>query len=164
MAVIRFSHSKWPLFAKSYELKNVFVQMEISDETTGLRFYLYNNKLADKPILLFPQGMVALIRALRKAYEIYDDQVLSQAEAADAGEVSVIAVGVVYSAVIATLKVVQIKLEVSVYEEKLYIFLKKSSWSEEEGLWRPCRGALLLDRHQDDVEALLKFALSAHKE
>ncbi len=89
---------------------------------------------------------------------------LSQAEAAAAGEVSVIADGVVYGAVIATSKVVQIKLEVSVYQEKLYIFLKKSSWSEEEGLCRPCHGALLLDRHQDDVEALLKFALSAHKE
>jgi hypothetical protein len=66
---------------KSREFKNGFVQMEILDETTGLRFYLHNNKLADKPILLFPQGMVALVRALRKAYEIYDDQVLSQAEA-----------------------------------------------------------------------------------
>ncbi len=47
--------------AKSYELKNGFVQMEILDETTGLRFYLHNNNLADKPILLFPQCMVALI-------------------------------------------------------------------------------------------------------
>jgi hypothetical protein len=71
---------------------------------------------------------------------------------------------VIYSAVIATSKVVQIKLEVSVYEKKLYIFLKKSSWSEEDGLWRPCRGAVLLDRYQDDPEALLQFALSAHKE
>jgi len=49
-------------------------------------------------------------------------------------------------------------------EEKLYIFLKKSSWSEDEGIWRPCRGSILLDRHQDDCNALLKFALSAHKE
>ncbi len=39
---------------KSHELKNGFVQMENLDETTGLRFYLHNNKLADKPILLFP--------------------------------------------------------------------------------------------------------------
>jgi len=71
---------------------------------------------------------------------------------------------VVYSAVIATSKVVQIKLEVSVYNGKLYIFLKKSSWSEEDGLWRPCRGAVLLDRYQDDPNVLLQFALSAHKE
>jgi hypothetical protein len=71
---------------------------------------------------------------------------------------------VIYSAVIATSKVVQIKLEVSVYHGKLYIFLKKSSWSEEDGLWRPCRGAVLLDRHQDDPKVLLQFALSAHKE
>jgi hypothetical protein len=71
---------------------------------------------------------------------------------------------VVYSAVIATSKMVQIKLELSVYHEKLYIFLKKSSWSKEEGIWRPCHGALLLDRHQDDIDALLHFALSAHKE
>ncbi len=148
---------------KSHELKNGFVQMENLDETTGLRFYLHNDKLADKPILLFPQGMVTLIQALRKAYEIYDEQVLSQAEAAAAaaGEVPA-ADRVVYSAVIATSKVVQIKLEISVYQEKLYIFLKKSSWAEDEGIWRPCRGAILLDRHQDDPDALLQFALSAH--
>ena len=71
---------------------------------------------------------------------------------------------IIYSAVIATSKVVQIKLEVSVYNGKLYVFLKKSSWSEEDGLWRPCRGAVLLDRHQDDPKVLLQFALSAHKE
>jgi hypothetical protein len=69
---------------------------------------------------------------------------------------------VVYSAVIATSKVVQIKLEISVYQEKLYIFLKKSSWAEDEGIWRPCCSAILLDRHQDDPDALLQFALLAH--
>ena len=160
--------------------------MEILDETTGLRFYLHNNKLADKPILLFPSGMVALVKALRRAYEIYDDQVLRLAElalcqeqiaysSAANGELAEgeemaapaapnIPDEVIYTAVIATSKVVQIKLEVSVYNGKLYIFLKKSSWSEEDGLWRPCRGAVLLDRHQDDPKVLLQFALSAHKE
>jgi hypothetical protein len=154
--------------------------MEILDENAGLRFYLYNNKFSDKPILLFPSGMTALVKALRQAYEIYDDQVLRLAEAAIAcGELvgsEGMALGaanaaapdvpdeIIYSAVIATSKVVQIKLEVSVYHGKLYIFLKKSSWSEEDGLWRPCRGAVLLDRHQDDPKVLLQFALSAHKE
>jgi hypothetical protein len=120
--------------------------------------------------------MVALVKTLRQAYQIYDDQVLRLAEAAIAcGELvgregMAAAAGddiqdeVIYSAVIATSKVVQIKLEVSVYHGKLYIFLKKSSWSEEDGLWRPCRGAVLLDRHQDDPKVLLQFALSAHKE
>ena len=165
---------------KTHDLNYGYVQMEILDENAGLRFYLYNNKFSDKPILLFPSGMTALVKALRRAYEIYDDQVLRLAEAAIAcGELvgsEGMALGaanaaapdiqdeVIYSAVIATSKVVQIKLEVSVYHGKLYIFLKKSSWSEEDGLWRPCRGAVLLDRHQDDPKVLLQFALSAHKE
>ena len=165
---------------KTHDLKYGYIQMEILDENAGLRFYLYNNKFSDKPILLFPSGMTALVKALRRAYEIYDDQVLRLAEAAIAcGELvgsEGMALGaanaaapdvpdeIIYSAVIATSKVVQIKLEVSVYHGKLYIFLKKSSWSEEDGLWRPCRGAVLLDRHQDDPKVLLQFALSAHKE
>ena len=170
---------------KTHDLKYGYIQMEILDETTGLRFYWHNNKLADKPILLFPSGMVALVKALRQAYEIYDDQVLRLAElalcqeqiaysSAANGELAEgeemappapnIPDEVIYSAVIATSKVVQIKLEVSVYHGKLYVFLKKSSWSEEDGLWRPCRGAVLLDRHQDDPKVLLQFALSAHKE
>jgi hypothetical protein len=71
---------------------------------------------------------------------------------------------VIYSVNIATSKVLQINLEISVYKGKLYIFLKKSSWAEEEGgIWRPCRGNVLLDRYQDDPEALLQFALSAHQ-
>ena len=160
---------------KTHDLKYGYIQMEILDENAGLRFYLYNNKFSDKPILLFPSGMVALVKALRRAYEIYDDQVLRLAEAAIAcgelvGREGMAAAApdiqdeVIYSAVIATSKVVQIKLEVSVYNGKLYVFLKKSSWSEEDGLWRPCRGAVLLDRHQDDPKVLLQFALSAHKE
>jgi len=165
---------------KTHDLNYGYVQMEILDENAGLRFYLYNNKFSDKPILLFPSGMVALVKALRQAHQIYDDQELRLAEAAIAcGELvgsEGMALGaanaaapdiqdeVIYSAVIATSKVVQIKLEVSVYHGKLYIFLKKSSWSEEDGLWRPCRGAVLLDRHQDDPKVLLQFALSAHKE
>jgi hypothetical protein len=140
---------------KSHELKNGFVQMKNLDETTGLRFFLHNNKLADKPILLFPQGMVTLIRALRKAYEIYDEQVL---QAAAAGDLPVVN-EVVFSVTIATSKVVQGTLEISVYQEKLYSFLKKLSWSEEEGIWKPCRGAILLDRHQDDPDSLLQFAM-----
>jgi hypothetical protein len=40
---------------------------------------------------------------------------------------------VIYSVNIATSKVLQINLEISVYKGKLYIFLKKSSWAEEEG-------------------------------
>jgi hypothetical protein len=150
-----------PLVNKIHQLKNGFVQMENLDETTGLCFYLHNNKLADKPILLFPGGMVKLVRALPKAYEIYDEQVLIRAKAAEAGGAKV-ADQVIYSVNIATTKVLQINLEISVYKEKLYIFLKKSSWAEEEGIWRPCRGTLLLDRYQDDPEALLSFALSAH--
>ena len=67
---------------KTHDLKYGYIQMEILDETTGLRFYWHNNKLADKPILLFPSGMVALVKALRRAYEIYDDQVLRLAELA----------------------------------------------------------------------------------
>ena len=169
---------------KTHDLNYGYVQMEILDENAGLRFYLYNNKFSDKPILLFPSGMVALVKALRRAYEIYDDQVLRLAElalcqeqiaysSAANGELAEgeemapppnIPDEVIYSAAIATSKVVQIKLEVSVYNGKLYIFLKKSSWSEEDGLWRPCRGAVLLDRHQDDPKVLLQFALSAHKE
>ena len=67
---------------KTHDLKYGYIQMEILDETTGLRFYVHNNKLSDKPILLFPSGMVALVKALRQAYEIYDDQVLRLAELA----------------------------------------------------------------------------------
>ena len=161
---------------KTHDLNYGYVQMEILDENAGLRFYLYNNKFSDKPILLFPSGMVALVKALRQAHQIYDDQELRLAELAMAcqeqiaGGEGMAAVApdvpdeIIDSAVIATSKVVQIKLEVSVYHCKLYIFLKKSSWSEEDGLWRPCRGAVLLDRHQDDPKVLLQFALSAHKE
>ena len=144
---------------KIHPLKNVFIQMENLDETTSLRFFLHNNKLVDKPIVLFHQGMVAIVRALPQAYEIYDQQVINMAEAAGQPVSEVI-----YNIIIASSKVMQVKLEVSVYQEKLYIFLKKSSWAEDEGIWRPCRGSILLNRHQDDCNALLKFALSAHKE
>jgi hypothetical protein len=148
---------------KIHQLKNGFVQMEQLDETTGLRFYLHNNKLVDKPILLFPGGMVKLVRALPKAYEIYDEQALIRAKVAESdGAEAFVDDEVIYSVNIATTKVLQINLEVSVYKGKLYIFLKKSSWAEEEGIWRPCRGNVLLDRYQDDPEALLQFALSAH--
>ena len=72
------------------------------------RFFLHNNKLVDKPILLFPQGMVALVRALPQAYEIYDQQVIQMAETAGQAVSEVI-----YSIIIASSKVVQVKLEVS---------------------------------------------------
>ena len=150
---------------KIHQLKNGFVKMEQLDETTGLRFYLHSNKLADKPILLFPGGMVKLVQALPKAYEIYDEQALIRAKVAESDEApAVVDDEVIYSVNIATSKVLQINLEVSVYKGKLYIFLKKSNWAEEEGgIWRPCRGNVLLDRYQDDPEALLQFALSAHQ-
>jgi hypothetical protein len=151
---------------KIHQLKNGFVKMEQLDETTGLRFYLHSNKLADKPILLFPGGMVKLVQALPKAYEIYDEQALIRAKVAESdGAEAVVDDEVIYSVNIATSKVLQINLEISVYKGKLYIFLKKSSWAEEEGggIWRPCRGNVLLDRYQDDPEALLQFALSAHQ-
>jgi hypothetical protein len=154
-----------PLVNKIHQLKNGFVKMEQLDETTGLRFYLHSNKLADKPILLFPGGMVKLVQALPKAYEIYDEQALIRAKVAESdGAEAVVDDEVIYSVNIATSKVLQINLEISVYKGKLYIFLKKSSWAEEEGgIWRPCRGNVLLDRYQDDPEALLQFALSAHQ-
>jgi len=150
---------------KIYQLKNGFVKIENLDETTGLRFYLHNKKLADKPILLFPGGMVKLVQALPKANEIYDKQALIRAKVAESdGAEAVVDDEVIYSVNIATSKVLQINLEISVYKGKLYIFLKKSSWAEEEGgIWRPCRGNVLLDRYQDDPEALLQFALSAHQ-
>jgi len=122
--------------------------------------------LADKPILLFPGGMVKLVQALPKAYEIYDEQALIRAKVAESdGAKAVVDDEVIYSVNIATSKVLQINLEVSVYKGKLYIFLKKSNWAEEEegGIWRLCRGNVLLDRYQDDPEALLQFALSAHQ-
>jgi hypothetical protein len=122
--------------------------------------------LADKPILLFPGGMVKLVQALPKAYEIYDEQALIRAKVAESDEApAVVDDEVIYSVNIATSKVLQINLEISVYKGKLYIFLKKSNWAEEEGggIWRPCRGNVLLDRYQDDPEALLQFALSAHQ-
>ncbi len=164
-----------PIINKIHQLKNGFVQMEYLDEATGLRFYWHNNKLADKPILLFPNGMITLVRALPKAYEIYDEQVLIRAEASAANGAAAGAGAngaaeteaedeIIYSVNIATTKVLQINLEVSVYKGKLYIFLKKSSWADDELIWRPCRGNVLLDRYQDDHEALLQFVLSAHKE
>jgi hypothetical protein len=151
---------------KIHQLKNGFVKMENLDETTGLRFYLHSNKLADKPILLFPGGMVKLERALPEVYDIFDEQALIRAEVAEsdggAEAPATIDDEVIYSVNIATTKVLQINLDVSVYKGKLYIFLKKSSWDEDELIWRPCHGTLLLDRYQDDPEALLQFALSAH--
>jgi hypothetical protein len=60
--------------------------------------------------------------------------------------------------------VLQINLEISLFKGKLYIFVKKSSWAEDELIWRPCRGTLPLDRYQDDPDALLQFALSAHND
>jgi hypothetical protein len=119
---------------KFHQLKNGFVKMEQLDETTGLRFYLHSNKLTDKPILLFPGGMVKLVQALPKAYEIYDEQALIRAKVAESdGAEAVVDDEVIYSVNIATSKVLQINLEISVYKGKLYIFLKKSNWAEEEG-------------------------------
>ncbi len=71
---------------------------------------------------------------------------------------------VVYSLNIVTTRVLQINLEISLFKGKIYIFVKKSSWDEKEGMWRPCRGTLPLDRYQDDPEALLSFALSTHND
>ena len=150
-------------FSKIHHLRNGFVKMENLDET-GLRFYLHSNKLADKPILLFPNGMVKLIRALPEFYEIYDQQSLIRAEMIDGGDGDALAAEdeVVYSLNIVTTRVLQINLEISLFKGKIYIFVKKSSWDEKEGIWRPCRGTFSLDRYQDDPEALLSFALSTH--
>ena len=152
-------------FTKIHHLRNGFVKMENLDET-GLRFYLHSNKLVDKPILLFPSGMVKLIRALPEVYEIYDQQSLIRAEMieSDGGDKGALAAEdeVIYSLNIVTTKVLQINLEISLFKGKIYIFVKKSSWDEKEGIWRPCRGTLPLDRYQDDPEALLSFALSTH--
>jgi hypothetical protein len=115
-------------------------------------------KAQHKPILLFPQGISALIRALPKAYEIYNKQVLNQAATEQAAN------KVIYSVTIASSKLMQVKLEITVSQIRIYIFLKKSRWHEEEGMWRPCGGAILLDHHHDDPDALLQFALSAHEE
>jgi len=85
---------------KIHQLKNGFVKMEQLDETTGLRFYLHSNKLADKPILLFPGGMVKLVQALPKAYEIYDKQALIRAKVAESDEApAVVDDEVIYSVV-----------------------------------------------------------------
>ena len=154
-------------FSKIHHLRNGFVKMENLDET-GLRFYLHSNKLVDKPILLFPNGMVKLIRALPEVYEIYDQQSLIRAEMieSDGGDKGALAAEdeVIYSLNIVTTKVLQINLEISLFKVKIYIFVKKSSWDEKEegGIWRPCHGTLPLDRYQDDPEALLSFALSTH--
>ena len=152
-------------FSKIHHLKNGFVKMENLDET-GLRFYLHSNKLVDKPILLFPNGMVKLIRALPEFFEIYDQQSLIRAEMIESGGGDEAALAaedeVIYSLNIVTTKVLQINLEISLFKGKIYIFVKKSSWDEKEGIWRPCRGTLPLDRYQDDPEALLSFALSTH--
>ena len=152
-------------FSKIHHLRNGFVKMENLDET-GLRFYLHSNKLVDKPILLFPNGMVKLIRALPEVYEIYDQQSLIRAEMieSDGGDEAALAAEdeVIYSLNIVTTKVLQINLEISLFKGKIYIFVKKSSWDEKEGIWRPCRGTFSLDRYQDDPEALLSFALSTH--
>ena len=151
-------------FSKIHHLRNGFVKMENLDETTGLRFYLHSNKLVDKPILLFPNGMVKLIRALPEFYEIYDQQSLIRAEMIDGGDEAALAAEdeVIYSLNIVTTRVLQINLEISLFKGKIYIFVKKSSWDEKEGIWRPCRGTFSLDRYQDDPEALLSFALSTH--
>jgi hypothetical protein len=154
-------------FTKIHHLRNGFVKMENLDET-GLRFYLHSNKLVDKPILLFPSGMVKLIRALPEVYEIYDQQSLIRAEMveSDGGDEAALAAQdeVIYSLNIVTTKVLQINLEISLYKGKLYIFVKKSSWDEEEGIWRPCHGTLPLDRYQDDPDALLSFVLLTHND
>jgi hypothetical protein len=151
-------------FSKIHHLKNGFVKMENLEET-GLRFYLHSNKLVDKPILLFPNGMVKLIRALPEFFEIYDQQSLIRAEMIDGGDDEAALAAedeVVYSLNIVTTRVLQINLEISLFKGKIYIFVKKSSWDEKEGIWRPCRGTFSLDRYQDDPEALLSFALSTH--
>jgi hypothetical protein len=154
-------------FTKIHHCKYGFVKMENLDET-GLRFYLHSNKLVDKPILLFPSGMVKLIRALPEVYEIYDQQALIRAEMvkSDGGDEAALAAEdeVLYTLNIATTKVLQINLEISLYKGKLYIFVKKSSWADDELIWRPCRGTFSLDRYQDDPEALLSFVLSAHND
>ena len=151
-------------FSKIHHLRNGFVKMENLDET-GLRFYLHSNKLVDKPILLFPNGMVKLIRALPEFFEIYDQQSLIRAEMIDGGDDEAALAAedeIIYSLNIVTTKVLQINLEISLFKGKIYIFVKKSSWDEKEGIWRPCRGTFSLDRYQDDPEALLLFALSTH--
>jgi hypothetical protein len=140
---------------KVHQLKNGFIRMEQFPKS-GLRFYLHNNKLCNKPILLFLQGILALICALPKAYEMYDKHLATPVNK------------VIYCVTIASSKMMQIKLEISVYQEKLYIFLKKFSLQqdaqEEEGMLQPCRGSILFDCTQDHPNDLLQFVLSDHKE
>jgi hypothetical protein len=148
-----------------HQLKNGFVTMDKNlDETTeddGLCFYLHSNQLADQPILLFPSGMEKLIRALPKVYELYDGKVWAKAAAAKSDGIQAVD-QFIFSVNIATTpppQELQTNLEISVYKGKMYIYLKNYSWAEDEGIWRPCRGTLPLDRYQDDPNALLSFAL-----
>jgi len=148
-----------------HQLKNGFVTMDKNlDETTeddGICFYLHSNQLADdQPILLFPSGMEKLIWALPKVYEFYDSEVWAKAAAKSDG-VKAVDDKVIFSVNIATTpQELQTNLEISVYKGKMYIYLKNYSWADDEGIWRPCRGTLPLDRYQDDPNALLSFALS----
>jgi hypothetical protein len=150
-----------------HQLKNGFVTMDKNlDEPTeydGLCFYLHSNQLADdQPILLLSSGMEKLIWALPKVYEFYDSEVWAKAAAAAKFDgVKAVDDKVIFSVNIATTpQELQTNLEISVYKGKMYIDLKNYSWADDEGIWRPCRGTLPLDRYQDDPNALLSFALS----
>ena len=107
-------------------------------------FYIHNKKL-DRPIRLYPTEIISLIQHLPKAYAALNN-----------GNTS-------YHQTMSKAKAQLVTLEVSMYRERYYLFLKKYFKESPDSVkWSPCKGAVMFDPQYDDPDNLLEFVLAAN--
>lgn len=121
-------------------------------KTGGGPTFQFVGRKANNAIHLFGNQMFKMIRELRrnayKAYDRSDDT---------------------YQFVVTENKTHRVTLEVSLYQDKTYLFLKRY-WKNLDGhgpfagmmdpdTWLPTKGVVSLDPHQDDPVKMLRFVL-----
>lgn len=113
-------------------------------------FWFHNRHLTDA-LLLYGNQVTHLVEVLPAAFAAYKNVDYS------------------YNYQLAKTKGQLITLEVSPFNERTYLFLKKyfkprvGGEIDEESDWIPSGTVITLDPSKDDPQALLKFVLSAHR-
>lgn len=116
-------------------------------------FYFHNRNLTDA-IWLYGNQVTSLVDELPKAYSAYFDRDLA------------------YRFELVKSKGQLVTLEVSLYNERIYLFMKKyfkprlpaSNEIDEASEWLPTPAVISFDPAKDKPLALLKFALGAHRQ
>ena len=115
----------------------------------GVGCFLFCNHKMTKPIQLYSRQVHTLVKHLPTAYSALNE-----------GDTS-------YCLVIAVNKTQRVTLEVNLYNDKHYLFLKKCFKPEEtadnpQQDWIYTRSSLLFDPKTDDPDAMLAFVLSCY--